>query len=74
MIYYIKKMAPLALAALIMASSCSESKTNTEEKTEITRMDSTAKALKENKQKLEDQTKKVEESLEKLDKEFETIN
>jgi len=55
-----------------MASSCTETKTNTQEQTEINKMDSTSKVLKENKEKLEEQTKKVEESLEKLDKEFET--
>ncbi len=71
---YIKKMAPLAFAAVIMAFSCSESKTNTEEKTKINTMDSISKTLKENTDKLEDQTKKVETSLEKLDKEFETTN
>ena len=58
--------------AVILASSCTESKTNTEEKTEINKMDSTAKTVKETTEKLEDQTKKVEESLEKIDEEFET--
>ncbi len=74
MIHYIKRMTPLAFAAFILASSCTESKTNTQEQTEINTMDSTSRVLKENADKLEDQTKKVEESLEKLDREFETNN
>lgn len=72
MIYYIKKLTPLAFAAVFMLVSCSDSKKSTEEKTEITTMDSTTKTVKESISKMEDQTKKVEESLEKLDKEFET--
>ena len=72
MIHYIKRMTPLAFAALILASSCTESKTNTQQQTEINTIDSTSRVLKENADKLEDQTKKVEESLEKLDNEFET--
>ena len=71
MIHYIKKMAPLAFAAVVICSSCSESKTSTQEKNEISTMDSTSKAVKETTEKLEDQTKKVEAALEKLDKEFE---
>lgn len=74
MINYLKRIAPLAFAAIIMAS-CSESKTtNTEEKTEISTMDSTSKAVKVSIDKLEEQTKKVEETLEKLDKEFQPTN
>ena len=72
MIPYMKRIAAVVVAAFIMASSCTETKTNTQEQTEINKMDSTSKVLKENKEKLEEQTKKVEESLEKLDKEFET--
>ena len=72
MIYYIKRIVPLAFALAIMATSCTETKTNTQEQTEIKAMDSTSKTLKETTDKLEDQTKKVEASLEKLDKEFET--
>ena len=74
MIHYIKRMAPLAFAAFIIASSCTETKTNTQEQTEINTMDSTSALLKENTDKLEVQTKKVEESLEKLDTEFEPNN
>ena len=61
----------LGLAVVMITSSCTESKTSTEEKKEINSMDSTKKVINENIDKLEDQTKKVEESLEKLDKEFE---
>lgn len=65
-------MLPLALVSLVLASSsCSESKTNTKEESEISKMDSISKAVKISTEKLEEQTKKVEESLEKLDKEFE---
>lgn len=66
---YIKRIA--LLASLILFFSCTETKT-TEEQTEIKKMDSTSKVLKESADKLEDQTKKVEESLEKLEKEFDT--
>jgi len=71
MISYMKRMAAIVVAAFIIAS-CTETKTNTEEQTEINKMDSTSKVIKENKEKLEEQTKKVEESVEKIDKEFET--
>ena len=71
---YMKRMAPIAFAAVVLASSCTETKTNTQEQSQINTMDSTSKALKENQDKLEDQTKKVEASLEKLDKEFQTNN
>jgi hypothetical protein len=56
--------------------SCSETQSNTVSKdnTEITEMDSTAKAAEEKREKLDDQTSKVEESLEKLDKEFQASN
>lgn len=70
---YIKRLAPIIFAALVM-TSCAESETNTNEEIEITTMDSTSKVLEENTDKLEEQTKKVEESLEKLDKEFDTTN
>ncbi len=74
MIHYIKRMVPLAFAAVIIASSCTETKTNTQEQAEINRIDSTSRILKENTDKLEAQTKKVEESLEKLDDEFKANN
>jgi hypothetical protein len=61
-------------AAILVLSSCTETKTTTVEQTEIKTMDSTTKVIKENDEKLEEQTKKVEESLEKLDKEFENQN
>ena len=56
----------------IMITSCSESKTSSTEKAEISQMDSLSKAVEDSTERLEDQTKKVEEALEKLDKEFET--
>ena len=74
MIHSIKRIAPLAFAILIIASSCTETKTNTQEQTEINTMDSTSGLVKESTDKLEEQTKKVEESLEKLETEFETNN
>ena len=70
--FCIKMITPLALVTVMLVSACSESKTKTEETTEISTMDSTSKMVEENIDKLEDQTKKVEESLEKLDKEFDT--
>lgn len=59
-------------AVTIATSACGDSKVSVEEKTEIDKMDSTAKAVEDSTKRLEDQTRKVEESLEKLDKEFET--
>lgn len=72
MIKYFKWKRTLVFATIILASSCTETKTNTQEESQINTMDSTSKVLKENTEKLEEQTKKVEEFLEKLDKEFET--
>ena len=66
----IKRLLPIAIAALL-ACSCTESKTTTEEEKEIQVMDSTEKVVKEKIEEKKDQTKKVEESLEKLDKDFE---
>jgi len=74
MIHYIKRIAPLAFAAFIIASSCTETKTDPQEQAEINTIDSNSRILKENTDKLEAQTKKVEESLEKLDTEFEANN
>ena len=72
---FIKRISGVALFAAISLAACTEKTTkNTQEEIEIKRMDSSARALKENTEKLEDQTKKVEESLEKLDKEFENKN
>ncbi len=73
MINYIKKITPLAFA-LIIFSSCSESKTSTQEQAQINTMDSTAKAAKETADKMADQTSKVEASLDKLDAEFKSNN
>ncbi len=72
--YYVKKIALPAIASFLMLVSCSESKTTTQEETEIKTMDSTSRTIKEKTDKLDAQTKKVEESLEKLDTEFETNN
>ncbi len=69
-----KRLAPVAIAALLFSVSCTEVKTNTAEQAEIQQMDSTAAALKETQDKLEDQTKKVEASIEKLDNEFQPSN
>jgi len=69
-----KTIIPVVFALSMLVASCTESKTNTEEKKEINVMDSTEKVVKEKVEKLEDQTKKVEESLDKLDKEFDSSN
>ena len=74
MIHYIKRIAPLAFMALIITSSCTETKTDPQEQAEINTIDSNSRILKENTDKLEAQTKKVEESLDKLDTEFEANN
>ena len=74
MLHYIKKSGALAFASVIILASCAESTTNAEEKTEITTMDSTSKAVKENTDKLEEQTKKVEASIEKVDSELKPNN
>jgi hypothetical protein len=65
-----KKFITLAIAALFMFASCTESKTSTKEKEEMEVMDSTSKKVEDATEKLEEQTEKVEKSLEKLDKEF----
>lgn len=69
------KLTPLIFFAFVtvIATSCNAN-SNEEEKVQISTMDSTSKALKDNKAKLEEQTKKVEASLEKLDTEFDTTN
>lgn len=77
MLHYIKKMAPLAFAAIIM-SSCADTETKklsaeeSAEETEMVMMDSTATTVKENTSALEAQTKKVETSLESIDAEFDS--
>lgn len=71
---HIKRLLALTFVAVLLAASCTEKKTNTQEQVQINSMDSTSKVLKENSEKLDDQTKKVEASLEKLDKEFESDN
>lgn len=57
------------IACMLSVAACTDRKTTTTEETEIKRMDSTSKVIKENTDKLDDQTRKVEESLEQLDKE-----
>lgn len=61
---------PVIIAAFAFAS-CNSGVKETE-KVEINTMDSTSKAIKENKEKLDEQTRKVEASLEKLDNEFDS--
>lgn len=73
MIYNLKKLIPLFFAVALVAS-CNESPESTEEKVEITRMDSTSKTVEKNTDELEDQTNKVEEALEKLEKEMDSKN
>ena len=72
--HYIKKISPLAFAAIVIFSSCAESETNTKEQAEIQSMDSTSKAAKESADKMAEQTSKVEASLEKLEAEFKQNN
>ena len=72
MITNILKTGTIALTIVVMAISCKESSTTRQEEIEIKTMDSTSKAIEENREKLEDQTKKVEQSLEKLDREFDS--
>lgn len=67
---YIKKLIPFGLFFIVLITSCSDSKTTKEEQIEISKMDSTSKAVKTTTDKLDEQTKKVEEALEKMDKEF----
>ena len=59
----------LCLFLLIASASCTQQST-TEEKVEITTMDSTAQKAKEVTDKLDEQTKKVEASIEKMDEDF----
>ena len=71
MMHYLKGLASLVFA-IFLFSSCSDTKTTSQETVQITTMDSTSKQVEEQTEKLKEQTKKVEESLEKLDKEFES--
>ncbi len=73
MMHYLKGMASLVFA-IFLFSSCSDTKTASQETVQITSMDSTSKVLKEQTDKLEEQTKKVEASLEKMEQEFESNN
>ena len=73
MMHYLKGMASL-IVVVFLFSSCSDTKTTSQETVQITTMDSTAKVLKEQADKLEEQTKKVEASLEKMEQEFESNN
>jgi ABC-type Na+ efflux pump permease subunit len=57
-----------AFVAVILITSCTESKTTKEEEVKIHTMDSTSKAAKETAENLAEQTRKVENSIEKLDK------
>lgn len=68
----LKKMIPLFLLFAIAATGCSENSSSKTEEVEITTMDSTSKAIKENREKLEEQTQKVEASIEKLENEFDS--
>ena len=61
-----------AIAAMLISAGCSETKTSQKEEIEIKTMDSTSKAINENREKLEEHTKKLEQSLEKLDTEFDS--
>ena len=67
----LKRMIPLGILIAVVATSCSDAKSNPEEEKEINSMDSVSQVVKDSTEKLEDQTRKVEESLEKLNKEFE---
>ncbi len=73
MLYYIKRMAPVAFAAIFMVS-CTDNATKkpSTEETEIVTMDSTTTKVEENTSALEAQTKKVENALESVDTEFDT--
>lgn len=65
-----KKLFPaIALCLFLTAASCTQ-QTNTEEKVEITTMDSTAQKAKEAADKLEEQTEKVEASIEKMNEDL----
>ena len=68
-----KKLLSILLAAVIF-TACNGEPESTEEKTEITRMDSTSKTVEKNTDELEEQTNKVEEALEKLEKEIDSTN
>ena len=68
----LKKLIPLCLVFAAAFTGCSENTSSKTEEVEITTMDSTSKAIKENREKLEEQTQKVEASIEKLDNEFDS--
>lgn len=70
--YYFKRLIPLFLIIAIAMSACNGDNTITEEQIVINTMDSTATAVKDSTEKLQDQTKLVEESIDNLDASFNT--
>lgn len=62
------------MAVMGIATSCTSSSTKSEDKQEISAMDSVSKDLEKTNKELEEENKKVEESLEKIDKEFNAKN
>ncbi len=70
--YYFKRLIPLFLIVAVAMSACNGDNTNTEEQIVINTMDSTATAVKDSTEKLQNQTKLVEESIDNLDASFNT--
>lgn len=62
------------IAIMGITTSCTSSSTKTEDKQEVSAMDSVSQELEKTNKELEDEAKKVEASLEKVDKEFNASN
>ncbi|MBC7759683.1 MAG: hypothetical protein H7069_12555 [Phormidesmis sp. FL-bin-119] len=62
------------IAIMGITTSCTSGSTKTEDKQEVSAMDSVSQELEKTNKELEDEAKKVEASLEKVDKEFNASN
>ena len=62
------------IAIMGITTSCTSSSTKTEEKQDVSAMDSVSQELEKTNKELEEEAKKVEVSLEKADKEFKASN
>lgn len=62
------------IAIMGFTTSCTSSSTKTEDKQEVSAMDSVSQELEKTNKELDDEAKKVEASLEKVDKEFNASN
>jgi len=60
------------IAIMGITTSCTSNSTSSEDKQEVSAMDSVSKELEKTNKELEEEAKKVEASIERADKEFNT--